>query len=79
MLTNNITFDCSLSTCVWSFEPARESMEIEFASNTYTIDTLRLENEGRFAIKRTSSNGTVYKTASINLFAKGMFNLFNLE
>ena len=76
MLTNNITFDCSLSTCVWSFEPARESMEIELTSNTYTIETLRLENEGKFAIKRTSSNGTVYNTAVINLFAKGMFCTF---
>ena len=54
-------------------------MEIEFASNTYTSGTLRLENEGKFAIKRTSSNGTVYKTAGINLFAKGMFCTFNHE
>ena len=79
VLTNDIRFDCSLTTCLWLFEPASGSMEIETASNTYTIDTLRLENEGKVSIKRISSNGTVYKTASVSIFVAGEFCIFHIK
>ena len=71
VLTTNIQFACSLSTCIWVFEPASGATEMEIASNTYTIDTLRLENKGNFSIKRTSTNGTVYKTAGVSLLVSG--------
>ncbi|KAI6650359.1 hypothetical protein LOD99_6036 [Oopsacas minuta] len=72
VLTTNIQFDCSLITCLWTIDLDNQE-RTELAIKPYTIELLMVEHAGIFAVKRSSSNSTVYTTADFELKVTGAF------
>ena len=70
MLTSDIQVDCSLDICIWEIDLVNEESN-ELAAKPYTIDLLRIEDAGEFALKRISSNNEAYTTGHFALVVAG--------
>ena len=70
MLTSDIQVDCSLDICLWEIDLVNEESN-ELAAKPYTIDLLRIEDAGVFALKRISSNNEAYTTGHFTIVVTG--------
>ena len=68
IVTKDVSISCSLSSC------AGLILMNEMVLTELSIESLRIENQGIYALKRSSGTGFEYTTASFKLIVTGDFN-----